>query len=133
MHRLFVLEPPDLIDFSDTYAAWARKRADDMAAARQKSAEAEKPRPIALSAHDAESKASAKRDNPYLRPFGRLTLAELEQQITDTEIGIAECQSSFGDASSFKDPGRGKQLQAEYEELSKKLEALEAEYFAREQ
>ena len=60
-------------------------------------------------------------------------MEELERQITDTEIAIAECQESFGDADSFKDPSRGQKLQSEYESLSKKLEALEAEYFAREQ
>ena len=62
-----------------------------------------------------------------------MTLQELEQQITDTEIGIAECQESFGDPDSFKDPGKGQQLQSEYKTLCQKLEALEAEYFAREQ
>jgi hypothetical protein len=62
-----------------------------------------------------------------------LTLEELEQQITDTEIALQECQDSFGDADAFKDPGRGQRIHSEYESLSKKLEALEAEYFAREQ
>jgi len=51
----------------------------------------------------------------------------------DTEIAIAECQESFGETGSFKDPSRGKKLHEEYEALSKKLEGLEAEYFAREQ
>jgi hypothetical protein len=76
---------------------------------------------------------SRKKDNPYSRPYGRLTLEELERQITDTEVELAECQAGFGDAGSFKDPGRSQQLQAEYKALSEKLEALEAEYFAREQ
>jgi hypothetical protein len=62
-----------------------------------------------------------------------LSLQELERQITDTEVALADCQESFGDADSFKDPGRSQRLQGQYKALSKKLEALEAEYFAREQ
>jgi hypothetical protein len=71
-------------------------------------------------------------DNPYLRPFGRLSVKELEQQITETEIAIAECQGAFADSDSFKDPERAQKLQNEYKSLSEKLEQLEAEYFARE-
>src|SRR5206468_3379030 len=44
-------------------------------------------------------------DNPYLRPFGRLSVKELEKQITETEIALSECQSNFADTDSFKDPG----------------------------
>jgi hypothetical protein len=76
--------------------------------------------------------AAGKKDNPYARPFGRLTLAELERQITDTEVALAECQESFGDAGTFKDATGGQKLQQEYKALSDKLQALEAEYFARE-
>ncbi len=137
VRRLFILEPPRLIDFADGYAAWARKVADEQVAARQRSAsDPERSRARAAVAAETAAKpskgASSKKDNPYMRPFGRLTLAELEQQITDTEVEIAECQAGFGDTASFKDAGRGRHLQAEYEQLSKKLEALEAEYFARE-
>ena len=35
-------------------------------------------------------------------------------------------------ADAFKSPSRGQKLQAEYKTLSDKLEALEAEYYARE-
>ena len=78
------------------------------------------------------AESARKRENPYARPFGRLSLKELEQQITDTEIAIAECQESFGAGGSFKDATRGQRLQTEYKSLSEKLQALEAEYFARE-
>jgi ATP-binding cassette subfamily F protein 3 len=135
--RLFVLRPPDMLDFADKYSSWVHKQREE---AEQRSAEAQE---RARAKNNAAAKEAApamaaareakKKDNPYLRPFGRLTLAELEQQITDTEIAIAECQGSFGDVGSFKDPSRGKKLHEEYEALSKKLEALEEEYFAREQ
>ena len=59
-------------------------------------------------------------------------MEELEQQITDTELALAECQQGFADADAFKEPQRGQKLQDEYDALAKKLEQLEAEYFARE-
>jgi ATP-binding cassette subfamily F protein 3 len=133
-HRLFILQPPGLEDFADTYSAWVRKlRADADEAAeaarnkpRQKAGAGQKDAP-------AKDPARKKKDNPFMRPFGRLSLPELEQQITDTEIAIAECQENFGDSDSFKDPSRGQKLQSEYKSLADKLEALEAEYFAREE
>jgi len=130
--RLLILDPPNLIDFADAYSAYVSKLAQD---AQQRSAENQakskaKPMP---SPKEAAAREARKKDNPYMRPFGRLALEELEQQITDTEIAIAECQQSFGDSGSFKDPTRGKSLQEEYDALAKKLEGLEAEYFAREQ
>ena len=68
----------------------------------------------------------------YLRPFGKLTMKELELQITETEVLLAECQEQFGAAESLKNPSRGQKLQTEYDQLAKKLKQLEAEYFARE-
>jgi ATP-binding cassette, subfamily F, member 3 len=129
VQRLLVLQPPEMIDFSSNYSAWMQRLA----------AQAERPAPAAAQAKSKDSTparpkdSSKKKDNPYARPYGRLSLEDLERQITDTEIAIAECQEGFGDAGSFKDPSRSQQLQAEYKALSKKLEALEAEYFAREQ
>ncbi len=126
--RLMVIRPPEMVDFSGNYSAWAMKQkrieAEREAAASAQKAEREATKPVA-------SKKPNK-DNPYLRPFGRLSLSQLEEQITETEVALAECQAAFGDGESFKDAGRGRQLQEEYETLQKKLEELEAEYFARE-
>lgn len=126
--RLLVLRPPDVIDFNGKYSDWARRQAElaeSSAGAKPGKAKPKETKPA--------NEPPKKKDNPYLRPFGRLTVEELEQQITGTEIALAECQQSFSDAASFKDPDRGQQLHAEYETLCKKLEDLEAEYFAREQ
>ena len=134
IERLLVLKPPEVEDFGGTYSEWSEKAAEETARRR---AAAAAPKQSAASRPKVEpprpKETAKKKDNPYARPFGRLTLAELERQISDTEIAIAECQQDFGDAGSFKDPGKAQRLQAEYDELSKKLEALEAEYFAREQ
>ncbi len=134
--RLLVLQPPGLVDFSGTYSGWTQRLRDEAAnkaaaateAARQKTkASASAPKPKAKQPVQSKPK-----DNPYARPFGRLDLKELERQITDTEIALAECQSTLGN-NSFKDPGRGNKLKSEYDALAAKLKGLEAEYYLREQ
>ena len=131
--RLLILDPPTLIDFADRYSAWVRKQAADAEARAAESQNKSRPRTSAPAkpAAPAPARDPKRKDNPYLRPFGRLSLADLEAQITDTEIAIAECQGSFADADSFKDPARGKKLHEDYESLQKKLEQLEEEYFGR--
>jgi ATP-binding cassette, subfamily F, member 3 len=128
--RLFVLQPPDLKDFSGSYSQWVRKQEESAKGAADKATSKTKNKPVEKTEERPKEK---KKDNPYLRPFGRLTLSELEQQITDTEIAIAECQSGFANTGSFKDSSRNQKLHGEYQTLVKKLEALEAEYFARNQ
>ena len=129
--RLFVLQPPELIDFDGTYADWHRRQVERKSA-RKASAEAQRERPKPLPSPAPAKEAEKKKDNPYKRPFGRLTVEELERQIHETEAAITEAQASFGSAEAFKDPARAQKLQADYEALRQKLEALEAEYFARE-
>ena len=124
--RLLVLQPPRVNDFAGTYTQWARKMSEQ-----SETATAAPARSRAKPAETPQTPGKRK-DNPYSRPFGRLTLEELEQQITETEIALAECQESFADPDSFKDSSRHQQLQTEYQQLSQKLESLEAEYFARE-
>jgi ATP-binding cassette subfamily F protein 3 len=140
--RLMVLDPPGMADFDGNYSAWAGKQREREAAARRENEAREKAKKSgsskgsgggALKQPQKKAGASSNKDNPYLRPFGKLGLKELERAITETEIAIGERQAAFGEGDSFKDPGRGKRLQREYEELKKKLEQLEAEYFAREQ
>ena len=60
-----------------------------------------------------------------------MTTKELEQQITDTEIEIADCQQKLGNPSIARDASRKKQIDGEFKSLSKKLKELEAEYFER--
>jgi ATP-binding cassette subfamily F protein 3 len=124
--RLFVLEPPNLVDFDGNYSRWHEKEIAKSAKASAKP-QAAAPKPV-----QNPKPRTQNRDNPYLRPFGKLTLKQLEQEITYTEVAIAECQQAFGDAKTFKDGGRGSKLQSDYDKLAKKLEQLEAEYFARE-
>ncbi|HEY7119363.1 MAG TPA: ABC-F family ATP-binding cassette domain-containing protein [Tepidisphaeraceae bacterium] len=133
--RLLVLDPPGVVDFAGNYSAWqAKAKADaEMDAARAERAKAAETAKAQAAKPQATKAPAGKKDNPYLRPFGRLSVEELEQQITDTEIALAECQEQFADPESFKDSGNAQKLQAELESLSKKLEQLEAEYYAREE
>jgi ATP-binding cassette subfamily F protein 3 len=132
--RLLVLDPPGVVDFEGNYSAWMQKLAANIAAA--KAAKEAKNKPAHKQAQKPQPQKPApskKADNPYLRPFGKLAMKDLERQITETEIAIAECQEAFSGARSFKDPARTKTLQRDHDALAKKLKDLEAEYFAREQ
>jgi hypothetical protein len=72
-----------------------------------------------------------KKDNPYARPFGRLTSVELEKNISDAEAALANCQERFADPDSFKDPAAAQKIQKELKSLQSKLAELEKEYFTR--
>ncbi|MCC7351024.1 MAG: ABC-F family ATP-binding cassette domain-containing protein [Phycisphaerales bacterium] len=145
--RLLILQPPGIVDFDGTYSQWA---------ARQQSPPADKPAPAkSFAAKPAATKPtvskptatkpasnrksqpvvakSQRKDNPYLRPFGRLSMAELEQRISDTEVAISEAQSQLADAEVFKNPARAREVQDSYDTLSQQLEQLETEYYDREQ
>jgi ATP-binding cassette subfamily F protein 3 len=125
--RLLVFQPPGIVDFAGNYSAWAERQ---KAMAMRKVAEPAKSR-RSSSIENRKSKIQNK-PNPYHRPFGRLTIEELERQITETEVALAECQQAFAEAGAMKDPACGRRLHADYDQLSSRLRDLEAEYFARE-
>ncbi len=129
VHRLLILQPPEMVDFKANYSAWIGKRAVE---ARREPAASQKAKakPEATTARAAPTPKN-KKDNPYARPFGRLSMKELESQISETEVALAECQQSMGEVKAFKDPERGRQVQLEYKKLTQRLQELEAEYFAR--
>lgn len=126
MSRLLILEPPGIEQFAGNYTEWVRKRADRAAAEKAREKEA-KTNPSKRIAAPAKKRA----DNPWLRPFGRLSIEELEHQIVETETALAECQSIFGDAETARDPARARKLNDDYATLGEKLKELEREYFAR--
>jgi ATP-binding cassette, subfamily F, member 3 len=128
IRRLVVLQPPEVKQFDGNYSQWIEK-VREMEAERATRAVREK---SAAPSRAPGRKAAVKKDNPYLRPFGRLSVEELEEQIHRTEAELAECQSQFGDSDTFRDATRAQKLQAEYEALQEKLEQLEMEYFTRE-
>jgi ATP-binding cassette subfamily F protein 3 len=130
--RLLVLEPPGLVDFDGNYTEWTKR----LETQRQKAAEAaeakQKPKPApARQAPKAAAKSSKNTGNPYMRPFGRLSTEQVEEEITNTEIAIAECQEKLADPAIFRDPAKSKKTQAELDAMSKKLRQLEEEYYLR--
>ncbi|HEV8292437.1 MAG TPA: hypothetical protein VGP94_10960, partial [Tepidisphaeraceae bacterium] len=122
--RLLMLRPPTVIDFPGNYSKWLAKTEQEEAEQARKDEEKTKPA-------SEKSRPASRRDNPYLRPFGRLSVPELEKTIQETEAALAKCQASFSDPDVFKDTSRGQRLHEDYEALGKKLRELEEEYFAR--
>ncbi len=129
MSRMFILNPPGMIDFDGNYTKWHEK---ELAAKAQAAAAKDAPRSKSKSAPPPPTpKKKSNPGNPYLRPFGKLSREELEREITDTEVAIAESQQAMAGAGSGKG-NRKQELQGEYRRLSDKLKQLEAEYFERE-
>jgi len=125
--RLLILQPPDTIQFTGNYTAWAKRQAQLAAEARQP----KPPPPRENNARQSKPAPRKKSENPWSRPFGRLTVKELEQQITETEVAIADCQSLFTDTTITRDAGKSKKLKDDFTALEKKLKELEQEYFTR--
>ncbi|CAN5550901.1 hypothetical protein BH09PLA1_BH09PLA1_31020 [soil metagenome] len=138
VERLLVLEPPNVVSFSGTYHDWVARQKQPKQTTAAKKVEPKKPEPQQIAkrpvdaARDGQATKGNKKQNPYARPFGRLTMKELEREINDTETAIANHQSQFGDAGAMKDQSHARKLQNDYQSLTKKLKTLEAEYFARE-
>jgi ATP-binding cassette subfamily F protein 3 len=130
--RLMILEPPNMIDFEGTYSAWAAKHAAAVQEQQEAATAKRKPSNPPSQKPAAQKPNPAKKDSNWSRPFGKLSLPDLERQITETEIAVAEYEQQFAGVGTQKDARRGRNLRAEYDALSKKLKDLEAEYFARE-
>ena len=157
--RLLVLDPPGVVDFEGNYTAWmaklavinAQAKAAEKAASRAESnksksnnknadREAKEKQPVKSQQVQTQSRPQQngnqqkkKADNPYMRPFGRLSVKELEIEIAETEMKIADCNAGFSSAGAFKDPNKMKSLQSQIDQLHKKMKDLEQEYFQREQ
>lgn len=136
--RLLVIEPPSVRDFDGNYDEWVRKQREAKLAAQEKkqagksqAATKAPPKPAPPPPKPAPAKPSAKKDNPYARKFGRLTVNELESQIAETEAALGAAQTRLSDSAALRDPGKLKQIQKEVQTLSQKLKDLEEEYFAR--
>jgi ATP-binding cassette subfamily F protein 3 len=144
--RLLILEPPDVVSFDGNYTAWTNHRANKAAEVAAEAAESRarttRPNRPAKSNPRAQSKSTPattspasspkkKSDNPWARPFGRLSVAVLEKQIAQAEAEVTRCQTQLGDADVARDPRRSRQLVEEHDAAKKKLRELEEEYFAR--
>lgn len=128
--RLLVLDPPGFEDFDGGFEQWHdryyQRLRDQMVrkktTLRNNSSSSEK--------FNNRSERAARKDNPYLRPFGRLSVSELEAQITETESELMQLQESL--AESYRDPDQVKTLKQRIEQSQDRLKQLEEEYFLRE-
>jgi hypothetical protein len=130
---MLILQPPRLVQFDGNYSAWMKKLEADTARAAEAAAARAKQQKQKMTAPTAPPPPPrAKKDNPYQRPFGRLTMEQLEREISATEKDIARCQRDFSSPEAMRHPQKAQDLQRDYETLRTKLQQLEEEYFARE-
>jgi ATP-binding cassette subfamily F protein 3 len=136
---LLILQPPTVVEFTGNYTAWsqhlarlAKLEAEKKAEAKRHNTSSSKPKK-AISPPPPPKNAPAKKkpDNAWARPFGRLSIEQLEAQISEAEIAVNECQNRFSDVGVAKDSRRSHHLKDEYNALTKKLKQLEEEYFER--
>ncbi len=128
--RMLVIDPPGITDFEGGYTAWQAKVAQKAQAKADaaKPAKKDPPKPQ----QQQQPKPAAKRDNPYARPFGRLSVKDLERDIAAAEAAVANTTAALSDPANARDANRGKRAKADAAEAAAKLKALEAEYYARE-
>jgi len=136
--RLLILEKSGVQSFEGNFTAWSRHtaaRAAEAAAA----AKAPKQRNSSHQRSQQPSKLQPDKSQPdkkkspdhWSRPFGRLTVQELEKEIAKVEGEITRCQASMGETKNSRDEQASRRLLAENAALAKKLKELEAEYFTR--
>jgi ATP-binding cassette subfamily F protein 3 len=134
--RLLILDPPGINSFDGNYTAWAQKTAQKKAEAAEavKAVQpARKSSPPKKKIEKPPADPGRKSDNPFLRPFGRLSVEQLEKQIAETETAIAACEQKMADPSFARNPEKTRKAKGEHADLTKKLQELEKEYFARNQ
>lgn len=132
--RLLVLDPPQIEDFDGGFEQWHDRYHERLREQMIRSG-FKKSTPVhrdlsSTRKNRSGSERSSRKDNPYLRPFGRMSISELEAQITETESELMQLQKSLAD--SYKDPGRLKMLNQLIEQSQNRLKQLEEEYFLRE-
>jgi ATP-binding cassette, subfamily F, member 3 len=135
--RLLVIDPPNMKDFEGGYSDWQAKKsqiASEAAAANSvKNRQQQKSSSPQQKKEQPKPHQSNKKDNPYARPFGRLTVGDLEKQIAESERSVADFQMKLADPKLGRDPAKGKKLKVDHDAMAAKLKQLEAEYYAREQ
>ncbi len=150
VRRLLVLDPPGVLDFEGTFAKYQEKQrqlAADVVAAKaaaeaaakqnnrkQSSQPVRQPQKqqaaVAVKAAPVAQPAK-KKENAYLRPFGKYATAELDKMIKKTEAQVASVEKRLADPGTFRDAGKMRSAQAEHETLAQQLAQMEEEYLGR--
>lgn len=129
--RTLVLDPPSLVDFDGPISKYLEKKRERERAEAQKKAGA-RSKPKAPPPQPPPQTAKPGKDNPYKRPFGTLSVTELEGRIAKSESVLADLQARFADPALARDGQKMRSLQQEIARATESLRALEAEYYARE-
>jgi len=137
--RLLVLDPPGYIDFEGNWSKWRQKQQEIAQQAKSQSKPAkqqnkrddtkrtEPPRKVEAKPQQNQPK----KDNPYSRTFGRLSVSEIEAKIVSTETELARLQREAASVQVSRDPGKSKQARQQIDKTSQTLRELEQEYFLR--
>ena len=135
VNRLLILEPSGMVDFDGGFDAWhdkpktAAKPAPQRAV--QKAAPKQQPAKAAPPKNENRSNDKAKKPaNAYARPFGRLSMPEIEKEIQAAERAVSTAQNDL--AKAYRDVAKSKSASAALEAATEKLKQLEEEYFLRE-
>ena len=133
--RLLVIEPPEVVDFAGTYDQWTAKQRDAKAAAaapkKSQSAKASTSaaKPVVIA--KAQPAQPKRKDNPYARPFGRMSVPEIEQKLKASERELNQAQQKAADPQLFRNPGKAKQAADEVARIAKTIADLEEEFLLR--
>ena len=122
--RLLIFTGQKVVDFGGTWRDWLNEQQPAATPAKASQVPKAKPKP-------SNGQASERSKNKYLRPFGGLSVKDLENRITDAEVELAGLQDLFGDAGRMSDPKEAKRLTTEVDQKAKELAQLEEEYFSR--
>ena len=106
-----MIEPPDVIDFAGTYDQWTEKQRQakpGTAIKKSQPAKASAPKPSTPPPKASTPAPQKKKDNPYARPFGRMSVPEIEQKLKSTERELNAAQQKAADPQLFRNPGKAR-------------------------
>ena len=130
--RLLVIEPPNVIDFAGTYDQWtAKQRLASNAAKPDVKRPPAKPPAASPAVAKPQVTNAKKKDNPYARPFGRMSVGEIESKLKATERELNQAQQRAADPQLFRNPGKAKAAADDVARLTKQQAELEEEYLMR--
>jgi len=127
--RLLVIQPPTFEDFDGNWSSWRKAQAKKAAIAKENAKPKQAPKVVVQ--QPQKQKSDQKKDNPYARPHGKMTISQLEAKIVDTETKLTELQESMTNPSVARDPAKAKKTRSDIEAAQSSLRQLEEEYFQR--
>ncbi|MCG3128130.1 MAG: Energy-dependent translational throttle protein EttA [Phycisphaerae bacterium] len=126
--RLLVIRQSRHALYNGNYSFYTEQLERERAAAQR---QAEARRSTARSDSAKRRPKAAVAADPRLAPYARLSLAELEQLITQREHDLAALSARFGDADTYKDAKLAQDLQQQFARAKEELAAIEEAWLRR--